>query len=146
MNWFDNVEDRPHPWQGLNWITAMLYVPNVKEAVEFYEKSFGFVPILEFPDQSDPKNLFFARIRYRGTNFTVNPEGFNYEGLSPKSSGVPPAMIFYLYVDDASMFFETAVKGGCRVIDKPRDEFWGDKRCRVSDPFGYVWDIAEKIK
>ncbi|WP_019218193.1 VOC family protein [Legionella tunisiensis] len=64
LDWFDNVEQRPHPWPGLNWLTAMLVVPDVKKALAFYEELFGFVPIFELPD--DQGELVFARLRYRG--------------------------------------------------------------------------------
>ncbi|RZJ82228.1 MAG: VOC family protein, partial [Flavobacterium sp.] len=36
LNWFQNVEHREHPHQGLNWLTATISVPNVVRAMNFY--------------------------------------------------------------------------------------------------------------
>lgn len=38
LDWFNNVENRPHPWEGmgLTWLTTALNVPDVKAAINFY--------------------------------------------------------------------------------------------------------------
>jgi PhnB protein len=60
LNWFDNIESRPHPWPGLNWLTMALSCSNVREAVAFYAKSLSFVPIFELPGEGE--ELLFARM------------------------------------------------------------------------------------
>ncbi|MGO1238776.1 MAG: VOC family protein, partial [Hafnia alvei] len=66
LTWFNNVEDRTHPWEGmgLTWLTTALNVPNVSSAVDFYTNSMGMVAIAELED--DNGEMLFARIRYRG--------------------------------------------------------------------------------
>ncbi|MCD1126326.1 hypothetical protein LPW36_09990 [Jinshanibacter sp. LJY008] len=66
-NWFDNVEDRSHPWPGLTWLTTALSVPDVRKAIEFYTNTMNMVAIAELEDNNG--DMLFARIRYRGTNF-----------------------------------------------------------------------------
>ncbi|STX41385.1 Predicted enzyme related to lactoylglutathione lyase [Legionella donaldsonii] len=144
LDWFDNAEQRPHPWPGLNWLTAMLVVPDVKKAVSFYEEVFGFVPIFELPD--DQGELVFARLRYRGCNFTLSQESaFNFEGGSPQTTNNIPPFIFYVYVDDVDKLYAQAIAKGCRSLAEPNVQFWGDKTARLADPFGYRWDIALKV-
>lgn len=143
LDWFENVEARPHPWTGLNWLTPMLYVPNVREAIQFYHQVFGFVPIFELPLENSDK-LLFARMRYRGCNFTLNDENNDPLGKSPKSGSSVP-MSFYLYVDSVETVLTKLNDYDCKIIDEPRIEFWGDQRARVFDPYGYVWDIAKKV-
>lgn len=144
LNWFENVEERPHPWPGLNWLTAMLVVPDVKEAMDYYHEIFGIVPIFQLPNESN--KVIFARMRYRGSNFTLNQEGaFGFEGRSPAASGSTPPFLFYIYVDNVEQTYQNATEKGCSSIEPPHDEFWGDKKARLLDPYGYIWDIAEKI-
>jgi hypothetical protein len=38
--------------------------------------------------------MLFARIRYRGTNFTLNKEGWDSDLNSPMTSGVPVPLYF----------------------------------------------------
>lgn len=37
--------------------------------------------------EGDDSDLLFARIRYRGTNFTINNEGWDSEAIGPQTSG-----------------------------------------------------------
>lgn len=145
LNWFDNVESRPHPWPGLNWLTPMLYVSDVQAAISFYEQVFGFVPIFQFPDADG--SLIFARMRYRGSNFTLSKEGtFEFEGRCPHQTKTLPPLMFYLYVDDADQAMKQAIDQGCELLQAVRLEFYGDRKGRLRDPFGYVWEIATRVQ
>lgn len=145
LNWFNNVEDRTHPWEGmgLTWLTTALNVPNVSAAVDFYTNSMGMVAIAELED--DNGEMLFARIRYRGTNFTINKEGWDSDLSSPQTSGSPTPFIFYMYVDDTVALVEAMKQAGASVLSKPTEMFWGDLKARVKDPFGFIWDIAQNI-
>jgi PhnB protein len=68
-DWLINVEDHHHIWPGLNWDSPMLVVPNVSRAIQFYEKVFSFIPVFILPDENN--DVTFARMRYRGTHFTL---------------------------------------------------------------------------
>ncbi len=145
LNWFENVESRPHPHPGLAWLSAMLYVPDVKKAMKCYETAFGIVPIFQLAQEDG--TLLFVRMRYRGINFTLNKEGFySSHAKAPVTSKTPSPFTFYLYVDDVHATLKQATESGCTLLDKPVKEFWGDLRARVEDPFGYVWDIATRVE
>ncbi|WP_367299025.1 VOC family protein [Hafnia alvei] len=143
--WFNNVEDRTHPWEGmgLTWLTTALNVPNVSAAVDFYTHAMGMVAIAEL--EGDDGELLFARIRYRGTNFTINKEGWDSDLSSPQTSGSSTPFIFYMYVDDAVALVDGMQKAGATILSQPAEMFWGDLKARVKDPFGFIWDIAQKI-
>ncbi|EHK7310425.1 VOC family protein, partial [Escherichia coli] len=53
---------------GLTWLTTALNVPDVKAAINFYTEVMKMVVISEL--EGDGGDVLFARIRYRGTNFT----------------------------------------------------------------------------
>ena len=143
-NWFDHVDARPAPWPGLNWLTTMIYVTDVPLAVNTYTDLLGFVSIFELPN--DDGGLDFARMRYRGNNITIAREGtFDHDGRAPSTTGATPPSMFYLYVDDADAICSAAPDLGCTVIEPPTEQFWGDIRARIADPFGHIWDVATRI-
>jgi uncharacterized glyoxalase superfamily protein PhnB len=45
-------------------------------------------------------------------------------------------------VEDCDRLFDRAVKAGCEAVMPPVDMFWGDRMCKVKDPFGHCWDFA----
>ncbi|MCM3748290.1 VOC family protein [Paenibacillus pasadenensis] len=143
QSWFENVDNRPHPWPGLNWLTTGIIVSDVESAVDFYTQAMDMVCIFE--GENDDGNLFFARIRYRGTNITIYKEHFDTDILAPSSTGQTPPFIFYLYVDDVKGLFDKMTRAGAVVLMEPEETFWQDLRARLRDPFGYVWDIAQKL-
>jgi PhnB protein len=142
LNWFDNVEYRPHP--GLNWLTTTISVPDVSRGIAFYTEVMEMVSISEL---EDPENgeLLFARIRYRGNNFVLNKEHWDFNAVAPVTSGQVSPFVFYLYVDNVKTLLEAVRKEkDAKVLAEPEMQFWGDLKARVQDPFGYIWDLAEK--
>ncbi len=141
-NWFDNVESRPHPWPGLNWMTTALIFEDVSPALEFYTTALPFAPIFILPGENGV--LDFARLRYRGINLTLNSTRFD-PGLRPPSADGTATFAFYLYVDDLAHTASAMEAAGAPTTIAARKETWGDMRARLIDPFGYVWDLAQKI-
>ena len=60
---------------------------------------------------------------------------------SPKAYGGSPVSI-HLYVEDVDSTFNRAVAAGAKVLQPVSDQFYGDRRGGVEDPFGYAWYIA----
>lgn len=50
-----------------------------------------------------------------------------------------------MYVDDTVALVEAMKQAGASVLSEPTEMFWGDLKARVKDPFGFIWDIAQKI-
>jgi len=145
IDWFKNVEHRAHPHPGLNWLTATLSVPDVSKAVNFYTEVLEMVAISELEDEKTGE-LLFARIRYRGNNFVLNKERWDFNAVAPITSGQVSPFVFYLYVDDVKTLVEEMRKEkDAQIITEPEMQFWGDLKARIQDPFGYIWDLAEKI-
>ncbi|MCE5294289.1 MAG: hypothetical protein LLF94_06710 [Chlamydiales bacterium] len=143
--WFENVEIRPHPWPGLNWVTTIVSVPDVKKARDLYINTFGFVNIFEADNPKNTEELVTVRLRYRGSNILVVKEGLDFEGTSPAATGSTPSCVFYIYVDDVKSVYANALKLGMTSVLEPNMTFWGDLRARLRCPFGYIWDIAQKV-
>jgi PhnB protein len=54
------------------------------------------------------------------------------------------AVSILLYVDDVDASFEAAIASGATVTMPVQDQFDGDRRGTLSDPFGHVWLLAMK--
>lgn len=143
--WFENVELRDHPWPGLNWVTTVTMVPDVKKARDLYINTFGFVPIFDATDPACPDELVTTRLRYRGSNILLVKNGFDYDGKAQALNPSLPPTLFYIYVDDVEHVYQKAIKLGMTSLQAPNVTFWGDLRGRLRCPFGYIWDIAQKV-
>lgn len=144
LNWFQNVEHRTHPHPGLNWLTTTISVPDLARAINFYTEIMEMVSISELEDEKSGE-LLFARIRYRGNNFVLNKEHWDFQAAAPVTSGQISPFVFYLYVDDVKTLVEAIRKDkDAKILVETEMQFWGDLKARIQDPFGYIWDLAEK--
>ena len=144
LDWFDNIEDRPHSWPGVMWLTTMIAVPDVAQAITLYTETFGLVSIFELPGEDT--TIILGRLRYRGCNIALYLEGTEYlPSQSPVTSGAPAPSLFYLYVDNVDEAFKKAISAGCEEITSPNLAFWGDRIARIKDPFGYIWELATRV-
>lgn len=48
----------------------------------------------------------------------------------------------HVYVEDADKTYRKATSAGARVIEKPVDTPYGDRRAVVEDAWGNIWQIA----
>jgi uncharacterized glyoxalase superfamily protein PhnB len=52
----------------------------------------------------------------------------------------------YVYVDDVDAHFERAKKAGARILEEPKDQFYGDRRYGAVDPEGHHWYFAQHVR
>ena len=58
--------------------------------------------------------------------------------------GTTVAMMFY--VEDVDKVFNQAVAAGGKAIMPPTNMFWGDRFCKLADPFGHEWALCTHIE
>jgi len=51
-----------------------------------------------------------------------------------------------IYVENVDAAFAQAVEAGAEVEMPPMDMFWGDRFCKVRDPFGHKWSLATHVE
>jgi PhnB protein len=56
-----------------------------------------------------------------------------------------PAFLRF-YVEDCDAVYQQALKAGAISVTKPTNMPWGDRVCRVGDPFGNLWWIMTRIE
>lgn len=69
-------------------------------------------------------------------------KGLHYS--SAKTIGNTP-IILYIYVHDVDNFFSRAPGLGATIENHPTNRLYGDRMGTITDPFGFKWNIAEKI-
>ena len=120
-------------------VSAMLAVSDVKAAVAFYQKAFGFAKrgVMNGPDGKP----IHAELTLRGTTLMLGPENPARGMRSAKTVGASPASL-YLYVENVDKTVAKAVGLGATTQGQVMDMFWGDRCGMVVDPDGYGWMVG----
>jgi len=119
-------------------LTPMLAVSDIRRAVDFYKRAFGFT-VRGIMDS--PQGAIHAELRLRDTTLMLSPESRQQNSLSANSIGNTPATL-YVLVDNVDATFTSSVAAGAKVLMPVMDMFWGDRCATVSDPDGNKWMIA----
>src|ERR1019366_516415 len=111
-------------------VTAMLTVADIKAAVSFYQKAFGYTKrgIMTGPDGKP----MHAELTLRGTTLMLGPESPAMGSRSAKTIG-GSATTLYLLVEDVDKVVARAVKLGASPVMPVMDMFWGDRCGSVAD-------------
>ena len=123
-------------------VTAILTVTDVKAAVDFYRKAFGFTSrgIMKGPDGKP----MHAELRLRDTTLMLGPEMPQGGSRSAKTIGASPVTL-YLTVEKVDQVVAKAVKLGDTQRGPVMEMFWGDRTGTVVDPEGNSWMIATHV-
>jgi PhnB protein len=117
-------------------MTPMLTVKDVRRAVDFYTRAFGFSVrgIMTSPDGT----ALHAELRLRDTTLMLSPESPEMHAFGARSIGGTPVTL-YVLVEDVDRVFSNAVAAGGQVLMPVMDMFWGDRCFMVADPEGNKW-------
>lgn len=123
-------------------VSAMLTVADVKAAVSFYQKAFGFTRrgIMNGPDGKP----IHAELTLRGSTLMLGPENPERGMRSAKTLG-GSAVTLYLAVENVDKVFAKATKLGASAVMPVMDMFWGDRCGSVADADGNTWWIASHV-
>jgi uncharacterized glyoxalase superfamily protein PhnB len=86
-----------------------------------------------------------AAIRIGDSTVMLVDEMPEWGAFGPKSLKGSPVTI-HLYVQDVDAFVAQAVAAGAKITMPLDDMFWGDRYCKVEDPFGHHWSIATHVR
>ena len=128
---------------GYEHSTPYLTCKDAAQAIEFYRTAFDATELYRIP-MPDGK-VAHAEIKIAGAIIMLSDEYPEYGAKSPVTLGGTPVGIM-IYVADVDSFAERAVKAGAKVIEEVKDQFYGDRSCRLLDPFGHKWFFATHIE
>ena len=121
--------------------TPYLICRDAASALAWYEKAFGASEEVRLADPSG--KVMHAEIRI-GTAAIMLADEFPEMGYqSPATIGGTPVSIL-VYVEDVDRTFSAAITAGAKEIMAVSDQFDGDRRGTLGDPYGHVWLLASK--
>ena len=120
-------------------VSAMLTVGDIKTAVGFYQKAFGFAKrgIMNGPDGKP----IHAELTLRNTTLMLGPEMQQMGTRTAKTLGGSPVTL-YLIAENVDKVVAKAVKLGATQKGPVMDMFWGDRCGTIVDLDGNTWMIA----
>lgn len=129
--------------EGYHTATPYLVIRNAKEAMNFYQQAFGaeVKGTLTMPDGS----VMHGELLIGNSHIMFTEESQEMGALSPLTLGGAGVSIC-LYVNNADLLFEAAIKAGATEVKPMEDQFWGDRSGTVKDPFGHSWTIMTQIE
>ena len=128
---------------GYRTVTPYLVCRGASEAIAFYKKAFGAKELLRMGGPGG--KVAHAEIRIGDSHVMLGDEMPEMGASAPQTVGGSPVHIF-LYLPNVDKVFAQAVAAGAKVEMPPADMFWGDRYCKVSDPFGHKWNMATHIE
>lgn len=118
-----------------------LTVADVGKALAWYADVCGFEPELCAMRDGTPVH---ASMAHHGR--TVLMLGAPGEMRPPSASGDKPCWGPYVYCEDVDAVAGRARAAGAPILQEPAEQFWGDRVATLTDPDGYNWTFATKVR
>ena len=119
-----------------------LYLKNVGEGMDFYQKAFGAVELRRWSNSDG--SVHVAEMAIEGAMFHLHEEGPRALRLSPETLNGTSSLIGVFAIDPDKLF-NSAIAAGGKVIDPMQDFDYGYRQGIVADPFGHQWLLEKKI-
>jgi PhnB protein len=129
--------------EGAQALTPYLVIEGAAAAIDFYRRAFDAQE--RFRMDAPGGKVGHASLQIGGSQFMLS-DAFPGSLYRPPTSTGSTGVGMYLYVEDVDAVVARAVEAGATVQSPPEDMFWGDRWCRLSDPFGHVWEIATHVE
>jgi len=133
---------KPIP-DGMNTLIPHLICRDASAAIAFYVKAFGAEEQSRLPGPDN--KLMHAMIYIDGSPLFLFDERPEWGALSPLALKGSPVTV-HRYVNDVDAAVARAVDAGAKIIVPVADAFWGDRYCKIEDPFGHNWSLATHIR
>ncbi|TMA07981.1 MAG: VOC family protein [Deltaproteobacteria bacterium] len=133
---------KPIP-DGMHTVTPHLICAGAADAIEFYKRAFNAVEIGRMA--SPQGKLLHGLIRIGDSKVMLVDEFPDWGSFGPKSLKGSPVTL-HLYVEDVDAFVAHAAASGAKITMPLQDMFWGDRYCKLEDPFGHQWSIATHVR
>lgn len=122
-------------------ISPYLYYEDVDAALDWLARAFGFQEF-ERMRGGDGKTMH-AAMKHGDAVIMMGHPGPDYK--NPKHLGQTTQSL-YVNVDDVDAHYEQAKAAGARIIEEPKDQFYGDRRYGAEDPEGHQWYFATHVR
>jgi PhnB protein len=130
-----------NPPENTPRITPYLLYENVAAAIDWLGAAFGFRERMRIPGPGG--KVAHAEMVLADGLVMMGCPGPEYR--NPARLGQITQHL-YVYVDGVDAHFERAKKAGAKIVEEPKDQFYGDRRYGAEDLEGHCWYFAEHVR
>jgi PhnB protein len=124
-------------------VFAYLCVRDTAAAIDFYARAFGATELYRLTEPSG--RIGHAELQL-GPSVLMLADEFPECGFTaPPPQGLP-GVVLHLHVDNADTMARQAVAAGASLLSEPADQFYGERSCKLRDPFGHTWLLGHSIE
>lgn len=120
-----------------------LRVADAARAIAFYIEAFGATERFRLVEPSG--RIGHAELQLGPAVLMLSDAYPEYGLVAPDEDTVLGASI-HLHVDDCDAAAARAEAAGARIVMPPADQFYGERACRLRDPFGHQWLLGHEIE
>jgi len=124
-------------------VFAYLRVRNAGEAIRFYTAAFGAIERFRLTEPSG--RIGHAELQL-GPSVLMLSDAYPEYGMEAPTGTHDIGCSVHLHVADADALAAQAVAAGATLLMPPTDQFYGERSCRLRDPFGHTWLIGHEIE
>ena len=130
-----------NPPENMPRISPYLYYEDVASALDWLSRAFGFRERHRIGAPGG--KVMHAEMALDDGVIMMGHPGSDYR--NPKRLGQTTQNI-YVYVDDVEAHFQRAKAAGAKILEEPKDQFYGDRRYGAEDPEGHQWYFAQHVR
>jgi PhnB protein len=136
------AKPKPVP-EGYNTVAPYLVVRDAAKAIDFYVSALGATERMRMPGPGG--SVAHAELQVGDSVVMLSEENLEMGARSPQALGGTAVSVF-LYLPEVDAAHDRMVRAGATTQMPPTDMFWGDRFCKLADPFGHEWAIATHIE
>lgn len=122
-------------------ITPYLYYEDVAGALDWLSRAFGFREQNRMSGADG--SVAHGAMALGAAVIMMGHPAADYQ--NPKRLGHVTQSL-YVVVDDVDKHYEQAKQAGAKIIEEPKDQFYGDRRYGAEDPEGHHWYFAQHLR
>ncbi|HVH04671.1 MAG TPA: VOC family protein [Myxococcota bacterium] len=130
-----------NPPQGYPRIAPYLYYRDVAAALTWLSRAYGFKEKVRMPGPDG--GIMHAEMELQDGIVMMGCPSPNYR--NPKTLGEKTQSL-YVYVDEVDKHYQQAKEAGAKIVEEPKDQFYGDRRYAAEDPEGHLWYFAQHVR
>jgi PhnB protein len=130
-----------NPPENMPRVTPYLLYEDVPAALDWLTRAFGLRERMRLPGPDG--KIAHAEMEIADGVVMMGCPGPDYR--NPKRVGHVTQEL-YVYVDEVDKHYERARQAGATILEKPTDQFYGDRRYRAVDPEGHHWSFAQHVR
>ncbi|MBE0595551.1 MAG: VOC family protein [Gemmatimonadales bacterium] len=129
--------------ESIREVFPYLRVRDTAEAMRFYAAAFGAKEIFRL---TEPTGRIGHAEMQLGPAILMLSDPYPEYGMDAPPGDADIGCTLHLHVDEADAMAEKAVAAGATMLMPPTDQFYGERSCRLRDPFGHTWLIGHEIE